>query len=679
MNDNNLSSSQIQSGSSLRDTIRILIVDDQHFARQFLSKVLDNDSEASYLKVVGTANNGRDAVQKVESLHPDVALVDLEMPEIDGIGLTQIITEKYPECKVLIFSGYDRSEYLQNALQAGAKGYLLKNTPGEEIRDAISSVNKGYYQIGPKLLPKAFDNQLTISTTSTVDIAKTATTPPPVLTPSQTLELQERWSSSTQELLNTLPRVWSRGFIYLLIMLISIGLPWTFFAKIDETGTARGKIEPKAKTWEINAAVSGKVTKILAKEGQVVHKGQKLLIIESQTIASQLEQQREKLAGQKNQLAQLKLLKNKHLQTLDSQQQRNQSQLIEKQAQLEQVEKSVKSSGSMHASQQNEKKAQLEQAKEAIKTKQAASELAKIRVTSTAEKIPRYRQAYQNGAISQDRLMEAIQLAKEAKTEVEKARFELKQAQSSLREVQSSYQSLVKEQAFKTEQAKLRVSEQQGSFTSLQHTNDLALLETEEKLQNTEAQIASLQGEIAQTDNQVKSLEFQLTQYTIKAPVAGTIFEFPVQNAEATLESGEIVAMIAQVKNNLYPESDLVLRGRMPSSKTAFLKTGLPAKIKLDAYPFQDYGIVEGHVSWISPDSKVTDNPPPSGQTAEKGESEFFELDITVDQAYLVTASDKINITPGQTATAEVVVRQRRLIDYFLEPFKKLKKGGVDF
>jgi HlyD family secretion protein len=105
----------------------------------------------------------------------------------------------------------------------------------------------------------------------------------------------------------------------------------------------------------------------------------------------------------------------------------------------------------------------------------------------------------------------------------------------------------------------------------------------------------------------------------------------------------------------------------------------LPAKIKLDAYPFQDYGIVEGHVSWISPDSKVTDNPPPSGQTAEKGESEFFELDITVDQAYLVTASDKINITPGQTATAEVVVRQRRLIDYFLEPFKKLKKGGVDF
>jgi hemolysin D len=201
------------------------------------------------------------------------------------------------------------------------------------------------------------------------------------------------------------------------------------------------------------------------------------------------------------------------------------------------------------------------------------------------------------------------------------------------------------------------------------------LLETEERLQNTEAQIASLQGEIAQTNNQVKSLKFQLTQYTIKAPVAGTIFEFPVQNAEATLESGEVVAMIAQVKNNLYPESDLVLRAKMPSSKTAFLKPGLSAKIKLDAYPFQDYGIVEGHVSWISPDSKVTDNPP-LAQTAEQGE--FFELDISVDQAYLANAGEKINITPGQTATAEVVIRQRRLIDYFLEPFKKLKEGGVE-
>jgi hemolysin D len=664
MNDNNLS--LIKSASSLRDTIRVLIVDDQHFAQQFLTKALDNnnDTELSHLEVVGTACDGQQALQQVDFLQPDVVLVDLEMPKLDGISVTKIVTQKYPDCKVLILTSYDNSEYLQNGLQAGAKGYLLKNTPGKEIRNAIFSISKGYYQIGPELLAKAFEHQGEISTTNFTET-----------TVVESSELEDHWSGSTQEILNTLPRVWSRGFVYLLIILISIGLPWTIFAKVDETGTARGKVEPKAKTLELNSSVSGKVTKILAKEGQVVAKGQKLLKIESAAVTSQLEQQREKLVGQKNQLAQLKSLKNKHLQTLDFQQQRNQSQIKEKQAQLAQVKKTVESSGKVYTSQQNEKKARLVQAQEAIQTSQAAVELARIRVHATAEKIPRYRQAYQKGAISQDRLMEAIQLAREAKTEAQKAKFELKQAQASLREVRSSYQTLVEEQEIEQEQTKLRLSEEEGSFTSLQHTNDLTLLQTEEKLKDTEAQIASLKGEIAQAENQLKALEFQLTQYTIKAPVAGTVFEFPIQNAEATVESGETIAMIAQVKNNLYPESDLVLRAKMPSSKTAFLKTGLPAKIKLDAYPFQDYGIVEGHVSWISPDSKVAENPQ-SGLTDEQGE--FFELEISVDQTYLAAGGEKINITPGQTATAEVVVRQRRMIDYFLEPFKKLKKGGLE-
>lgn len=664
MNDNNLS--LIKSASSLRDTIRVLIVDDQLFAQQFLTKTLgnENDTEASHLKVVGTACDGQQALQQVDFLQPDVVLIDLEMPKLDGISVTRIISQKYPDCKVLILTSYDNGEYLQNALQAGAKGYLLKNTPGKEIRNAIFSISKGYYQIGPELLAKAFEHQGEINT---INITETTVAVSP--------EPEAHWSSSTQELLNTLPRVWSRGFVYLLIVLISIGLPWTLFAKIDETGTAMGKIEPKAKTLELNASVSGKVTKVLAEEGQVVTKGQKLLKIESANVVSQLAQQQEKLTGQKNQLAQLKSLKSKHLQTLDFQQQRNQSQIKEKQAQLAQVKQTVKSSGKIYVSQQNEKKARLAQAQEAIQTSQAATELANIRVRATAEKIPRYRQAYQKGAISQDRLMEATQLAREAKTEAEKAKFELKQTLANLREVRSSYQTLVGEQGIKQEQTKLRLTEQESSFTSLQHTNNLTLLQTEERLKDTEAQIASLNGEIAQTRNQLKALEFQLTQYTIQAPVTGTIFDFPVQNAETTVESGETIATIAQVKNNLNPESALVLRAKMPSSQTAFLKTGLPAKIKLDAYPFQDYGIVEGRVSWISPDSKVVDNPQ-SGLANEQ--SEFFELEIIVDQTYLGAGNKKINITPGQTATAEVVVRQRRIIDYFLEPFKKLKKGGLE-
>ena len=662
MNENDSLLSETIPASNNVDNIRVLIVDDQKFARKFIEKALDNDTKSSHFKIIGTANDGQQALQKVEFLHPDVVLIDIEMPEMDGVSATKIISQKFPECKVLVLSSYDTSSHLHNALQAGAKGYLLKNTPSEELRDAISSVNKGYYQVGPGLLTKAFSNSVEVTATQADEVINAQ---------SNLTEESQRWSGSTQELLNTFPRVWSRGFVYLLIISIAIGIPWSFLAKIDETGTAKGKIEPKGKTLQIDAGVSGKVTEILAEEGEVVKAGEGLLKIESEAVVSQLKQQQEKLAGQKNQLAQLESLKSKHLQTLNSLGQQNQAQAIEKQAQLEQAQQSLSSLDEMYSPQKQEKQAQLEQARKTIQTNRATHELVQTRLKSAREKVPRYRQAFQDGAISKDRLLETTQMAAEAEKELEKAGFELEQSRSRLKEIESSYQILIEQQAAENEQAKLRLSEQQGSYGSLLHSNDLDVLQTEEKLDDTEAQIASLNGEIAQTENQIESLEFQVTQYTVKAPVDGTIFEFPIQNAEATVESGDTIASIAQIEN--FTGSDLVLRAKMPSSETAFLKVGLPAKVKLDAYPFQDYGIVEGRVSWISPDSKVA-NKELSAQTPE---ANFFEIEIDIDRAYLDN-QEQIAITPGQTAAAEVIIRQRRLIDYFLEPFKKLKEGGLD-
>ena len=691
MDTNNPSPSNLELSPDIIDDIKVLVVDDQHFARKFIERTVDSDSEddpESHLKVIGTASDGQQAVRQVEFLKPDVVIIDLEMPGMNGITATQIITQKFPDCKVLVLSSYDDASYLHHAFQAGAKGYLLKTTPKDELINAILYVNKGYYQVGPGLLAKAFSN--------TVEVASTESNEG-ILSPSETKPQKpdrERWSSSTQELLNTFPRVWSRGLVYLLVILIAVGLPWAIFSKIDETGTARGKIEPKGKTQKIDTAVSGVVTKVLAEEGQPVREGQELLEVESESVTSQLQQQQEKLAGLKNQLAQLKSLETKQLQTLKSQEQQNQAQTVEKQAQLEQARQSFESIEDMYSFQKQEKQAQLEKAQKAIATGKAAYDLAQIRLRSATEKIPRYRQAYQDGAISQDRYLETTQLAAEAAKELEKAKSELEQLQSGLKETQSSYQTLLKQETSETEQAKLRVSEQQGSYSSLLHNNNLAMLQNEEKLKDTDAKIATLEGEIAQTASQIKSLEFKLTQYKIKAPVAGTIFQFPIQNAGATVRAGDTIAAIAQFENdpasrsNLVPgntigtmaqypnsESNLVLRAKMPSSETAFLKTGLPAKIKFDAYPFQDYGIVEGRVTWISPDSKVTQEAQP---TQPDESSEFFELEIDLDHNQIANETKQIPITPGQTATAEIVIRQRRLIDFFLDPFQKLRKGGLE-
>jgi len=661
--------SRIQSKNQEVNDIRVLIVDDQFFARQFLQKVLDPQSNSN-LEIVGTASDGKQALHQMEFLQPDVVLIDIEMPEMNGITATRIIADKFPECKVLVLTSYDEGNYLQDAFQAGAKGYLLKNTPGKELRKAIAAVHNGYSQVGPGLLEKAFAER------SELAIADPQSAEQPLdLSTDEEEEIGNRnWSSSTQELPNTLPRVWSRSLIYMLLIFTLIGLPWAIFAQIDETGSARGKIEPKGKTLRLDTAVSGKITEVDVKEGEKVEAGQTLLKIESEEVTSQLQQQQQELASLKDQLKSLASLKNQHLLAINSQGEQNQARIIEKQAQLEQASQSIQALRATYNSQKKEKQATIEQARKAIEVSKTISEAAKIRLASAMEKIPRYRQAFKDGAISQDRFLEVMQEAQEAQKALEKTKSELAQVESSLSEQQSIYETLIQSESAESEQAKLHLSEVQGSYNSLIPTNDLALINHQEKLEDAEARISDVEGEIAQIKSQIKSLKFQLQQYTVKAPVDGTIFQFPLNNAGATVQKGDTLAMIAQFNGMLYNQvkSDLVLRVKMPSSEAAFLKEGLPAKIKFDAYPFQDYGIVEGEVSWISPDSKTETE----GQ--QTTQAEFFELEIELDQNYIENGVQEIPITPGQTATAEIIIRQRRLIDFFIEPFQKLRHGGLE-
>jgi HlyD family secretion protein len=150
----------------------------------------------------------------------------------------------------------------------------------------------------------------------------------------------------------------------------------------------------------------------------------------------------------------------------------------------------------------------------------------------------------------------------------------------------------------------------------------------------------------------------------VRSPIDGIIFELPVEKPGPVVESGQIVAQIAP-KN-----AALILKAQMPSQQSGFLKVGMPVKIKFDAYPFQDYGVVQGRVSWISPDSKI--------QTSSQGNVETYEMDITIDQPYIQAGNKRIFLTPGQTASAEVIIRQRRVIDFVLDPFKKLQKSGLE-
>lgn len=133
--------------------IRILIVDDQKLVREGIKILLEKKSE---IEVVGDVADARVALEKIEILQPDVILLDIDMPEIDGLTLAQQIGERFPQIKVIMLSSHEEESYVQKATELGAKGYLLKNASSQELEWSIRLVHRGYSAIKSELLEKQF-------------------------------------------------------------------------------------------------------------------------------------------------------------------------------------------------------------------------------------------------------------------------------------------------------------------------------------------------------------------------------------------------------------------------------------------------------------------------------------------------------------------------------------------
>ena len=112
---------------------KILIVDDQRLFADGLRVVIE--SRAPQFEVTGIAENGKLALAAVRDTRPDIILMDVRMPEMDGVEATRLIHERYPEIKILILTTFSDDEYVTHSLQNGAIGYLLKNRPAEELID----------------------------------------------------------------------------------------------------------------------------------------------------------------------------------------------------------------------------------------------------------------------------------------------------------------------------------------------------------------------------------------------------------------------------------------------------------------------------------------------------------------------------------------------------------------
>ena len=436
-------------------------------------------------------------------------------------------------------------------------------------------------------------------------------------------------------------------------------------------------------------------------------------MLESELVRAELQQLKMKQEGQLNRLNQLELLRNQLLLALRTQQQHNQAQELEKLAQVNQAKRNLEALESVYNLQKEEKLAQVNQAKQnlealeniyhlqkeeklaqvnqaqqSVDSSNASYNLAQIRLSGATEKASRYQQAFEDGVISQDRFQDVAQLAEENVEQVVQVQAEIAQVESRLREQQESYQRTIQQAQAEIDQARLRLQEQQNSYqrtiqqaqaeidraqlrfeeqqrsyNSLLHSGELALLKTQEQLQNLDTQITTLNAEIAPNKSQIKSLEFQLNQRVLAAPINGTVFQFPIQGKGSVVQPGEMIAEIA-------PQgASLILRAQMATSQSGFLQQGMAVKLKFDAYPFQDYGVIAGKLIRKSPTSQK--------QEASQDKAETFDLEIELEETCIPTSDKCIALKPGDTAMAEVIIRQRRVIDFVLDPFRKLQEGGL--
>ena len=289
---------------SLNQTIRILIVDDQKMIREGLKALIQTESD---LEVVGIADNGEDGIKQVELYQPDIVLMDMEMPGMDGVSATKVICEKFPNIKVLVLSTFDTQEYVSLSLSSGAMGYLLKGTPAKELTNAIRSVHLGYAQIGPgiyqnlPLISQGETNKrISGSTTSNSgqagaqqlsprlngQLATVKKTDDSALSIAPKSNLPSRKFEQTV-LLRPSPK-WSRLTIWGVAGVTLFTLIWAAVAKVEQVVPATGQLKPEGSVKEVQIPTTGVVEEVLVEEGERVEKGDTLLVLDSTTSEAQV-------------------------------------------------------------------------------------------------------------------------------------------------------------------------------------------------------------------------------------------------------------------------------------------------------------------------------------------------------------------------------------------------------
>ncbi|MBF2047341.1 HlyD family type I secretion periplasmic adaptor subunit [Leptolyngbya sp. NK1-12] len=311
-------------------------------------------------------------------------------------------------------------------------------------------------------------------------------------------------------------------------------------------------------------------------------------------------------------------------------------QLLQTQGIIKQTQFGLDIQQAITTAQAEEQEAAIAQAKASTQTTQTILGQLQVEAEAYEERLARLQPLIEAGAFAKDRLFELEQTLRQHHRTVIQHQGQLKQST--------------------TEAERL-----QAQLVQTQAKGKQDLLQMQERIQKLELEAAQLQAKITETETLLKAAQTKLEQMYLYAPVNGTISTLKLKNSGEVIQPGQTVAEITPER------APLILSALVPNHEAGLVQVNMKAQVKFDAFPYQEYGIVPGRVIAISPDA----------ETDERGNA-VYRLKIALDRKAVVHEGRTVQLKPGQTAQAEVVTRQRRLLDIFLDPIKKLREAGIN-
>lgn len=418
------------------------------------------------------------------------------------------------------------------------------------------------------------------------------------------------WSDSLQSLLEQPPAALPQYLVVGGIIFTSIMGTWAWFGTVEEVSIAQGQLAPQGEVFKVQPPISGEVIAIHVNEGDPVVQGQVIARLDDRLIDQEIQRLTYSLEASQEKLSQTQTL-------------------------IGQTQLSLNTVKSIASADIAARQSSIAQEQVAMSTSARLLDQLNVDRTAQMERLDQLSDLVNQGALSRDHLFQLEQALRDRDRSITETQGQAEQSNSTLDRLEAE---LTQTQA-------------------LAQRNELDAIK---QLQQLQIEATNLQATIRETQALLERSQTEISQTTLTAPVSGIVSALTIANIGEVIQTGQTLAEIAP------STAPLILSALLPNEKAGLVEAGMPVNIKLDAFPYQDYGIVSGSVLSISPDT-----------SSHEQMGMVYQVEVMLDIKAINHEGNVVPLRAGQTATAEIIVRRRRIMSLVLDPIRKLQKGNL--